>query len=95
MAQAAELTLTKLREQLHLILLPPDREWGILRMDKYPYIAFLNMEDDITKRKIIIRGNLHVEIYLKEKFCPYIQVERLKSVNDVNLVLFHVNRFSC
>ena len=83
MAQAAEFTFTKLREQLHLIRLPPDREWGILRMDKYPYIAFLNMEDGITTRKIIIRGNLDVEIYLKEKFCPYIQVERLKSVNDV------------
>ena len=73
-----------------MIRLPPDRQWGILTMDKYPYIAFLNMEDGVTKRKIIIRRNLDVEIYLKEKVCPYIQVERLKNVDNVNQVLFSV-----
>ena len=95
MTQAAEFTFNQLREQLHLILSPPDREWGILRMDKYPYIAFLKMQDGVTKREIIIRGNLYGEIYLKDKFCPYIQAERLKNVNGVNQVLFQVNRFSC
>ena len=35
MAQVAEFTFTKLREQLHLIRLPPDREWGIVFLRRH------------------------------------------------------------
>ena len=70
MAETIEFDFNYLKQNLHLVCLPPDREWGILRMDNFSCIAFLNIEIGITKRKIITRNNFNVEEYLEEKACP-------------------------
>ena len=91
MAETIEFDFNYLRQNLHLVCLPPDREWGILRMDNFPYIAFLNIENGITKRKLIIRNNLNVEVYLKEKACPWIKIEKLKTIKDIEMILYLIN----
>lgn len=53
-----------LEENVHFVHLPLNGSWGILINEEYSCIAFLNIQGDITKRKIIIKDNLSVEIFL-------------------------------
>ena len=64
-------------------------------MDNFPYIAFQNIENGNTKRKIIIRNNLNVEVYLKKKACPWMKVEKPKSIEDINMILYLTNKMTC
>ena len=92
MTVAAEFTYKDLQENIHLVCLPANREWGALAHEEFCYIAFLNIENGATKRKIIIKDNLDVKVYLQEKLCPWIRVKKPKSIEDVNMIVHLINK---
>ena len=63
-----EFNYKQLKEKLH-VRLPVDRDWGILINDEFSCIGFLNLENNITRRKIVIRNDLRLEVYLREETC--------------------------
>lgn len=88
----AEFNFNKLREKINLVNFPENRDWGTLTVKKFPYIAFMDLENGINKRKVIIRKNLHVDVYLKQKACPWIKVKKPKSIDDINQILKIINK---
>ena len=92
MAATIEFNFNDLKKKLNLVHLPPDREWFKLIVDEHSYVAFLNVENGITKRKVTIRDTLKVEIYLREKACPWPQVDKPVKIMDVNLILYNINK---
>ena len=65
MTVAAKFTYKDSQEIIDLVRLPANREWGALVHEEFCNIAFLNIENGATKRKIIIKDDLDVKVYLK------------------------------
>lgn len=82
----------ELKKKLNTVKLPDNREWGTLIVKKFSYIAFMDMENGSNNRKIIIRKNLHVDVYLKQKPCPWIKFQNPANINEVNQILYIVNK---
>ena len=76
MATTVEFNYKQLKEKLHVVRDCLDRDWGIIINDEFSYIGFLNLENNITRRKIIIRNDLSVEVYLREEACPWIKAKK-------------------
>ena len=92
MTTMKQFNYNELKEKLHSVRLPLDRNWGTLINNEFSCIAFLNLENNITRRKIIIRDDLSVEVYLREEARPWIKVEKPRSIEDVNQILYFINK---
>ena len=92
MAATIEFNFNDLKKNLNLVHLPPDRKWFKLIVDEHSYVAFLNIENGITKRKLIIGDTLKVEVYLREKACPWLQVDKPEKIEDVIVILYNISK---
>ena len=82
-------TYSHLQENLSLVKLPPG-EWKKFVNREFSFVAFTNIENDLTKRKVIIRQNLSVEVYLREKLVSWVHLKKPKNINNVNEILYMI-----